>query len=141
MAETYFNDPDFQEALIRSLVYDRNFLRDYSYMLDKEDFRKVLEGEGEGPQVIAELALDFWRRYREPIGKLLRPQVLQFAFENGRQESNKSLLIHYVDRLVTAGKVTAVEAIGQKVIRYKKDVAKMRALSEITQLSQAGKLD
>src|SRR5689334_23109927 len=95
---TYFADPDFREKMLTFLCRDRNFLKRTSGLLEAKDFRPR-KNETEEMQWIAERALTFWRDYGEPIGGMLRTEMLELARERRLAQRPKDRLMGLVERI------------------------------------------
>lgn len=137
---SFFHDPSFQEKLVALVVRDRNFLRECNGLLNEDDFKPIRR---DGPTELwtaASVALDFYRRHREPVGSLLRPELIHFADKNMLGEKAKARLLDLAARLRDAQNGFAASAIVEKVISYKKDLLKARAVHELMDLSEAGEL-
>jgi len=136
---SYFEDPDFQDELIKFLIYDRNFLRDYGSMLEPDDFLPRNRMESRERYWVAKEAIEFWRLYRDPMGKLLRSQMLQFI-ETVNDQKQKARLDMYIERLSQNGTLKAASAIGNKIVQFKREKAKASAVDKLMSLQQEGKL-
>jgi hypothetical protein len=108
------------DELIKRLVHDRQFLETASHLLTEEDFSKVDKREGNERKTVAGMALDFWYRYREPMGKMLRVEAIQYLNSTGWTGPNKAKFLEYVDTLKFNGRrPVPAEPILQKVRQYK----------------------
>jgi hypothetical protein len=136
----YFYDPAFQDELVKFLVHDRNFLRDFSAMLSPEDFRPRGAIEKRERETVAEVALNFWRLYRDPIGKLLKSEISHLVESKKVGENQRGRLEMYVERIVSCGRLKAVDALGNKIIQFKREKAKAVAVNRLFELQSAGKL-
>ena len=79
-SSNFWEDEDFQDKLVTLLVNDTNTLVSCGGLLRADDF-KPLRGmrNGRSRWIVAERALDHYSRYHEPIGKLVRADVLDSA--------------------------------------------------------------
>jgi hypothetical protein len=118
---SYFTDPHFVDNLLRFLVYDRDFLKQASHLLTPEDFIKRKKGEGEERQVVAELALNFWTRYREPVGRMLKVECKEYTRKKGWDQPTVDRIVEYADVLSDKTKRVAGDAMLEKVRQYKVD--------------------
>jgi predicted transcriptional regulator len=136
---SYFQDPDFQRRLIAFLCRDRRFLRECSIFLDANDFKPHRD---EGPElwIIASSALEYWRKYGEPIGGMLRAEMLDHARQSGLQGRAKERLLEVVERVSRKSLLVAGEAIAEKVLAYKRARAKDSAVRKLLEMQEAGKL-
>jgi hypothetical protein len=83
-------------------------------------------------KLIARMALDFWRRYREPLSKkMLKVEMMEYAAKESFRGKIKEVFA-YGESLV-GGKVrlVAAEAILVKVKQYKADLAITKAISDM----------
>lgn len=135
----YWRDPDFQQKLVMFLCRDRNFLKDIAPILTSEDFTPR-RGESRELSWIADLALEFWRSYNEPIGGMLRTEVLELAKKRNVEGTAKEKLLAAADAIKKADNLVAVEALKSKVIEYKARRARQAAVAEIIQLEADGEL-
>jgi hypothetical protein len=140
VAGEYFEDPNFQDELVRFLVHDRNFLRDYSAMLDPDDFLPKDKIEKKERYYVAKTALEFWRLYREPVQKLLRSEMLHMAEVEKLGVDQLGRLNLYVGRMLNSSALKAGTVLGQKILQYKKERAKAAAISQMFELSSKGLL-
>lgn len=136
-------DEDFQERLLQFACRDRNFLKRMSGILTVDDF-KPRHGEGSSEAyIIAEKAFKFWNDYHEPIGGMLRHEMMDYISENKRKLGSKSRekILELVSSIRSANGLVAVEAIERKVIEYKQRQAMSHAIREMINLKEAGELD
>lgn len=138
---SYFKDQEFQEHLLAFLCRDRNFLKKLGGLLTPNDF-KPRKDETPERQILASLALGFWKNYREPIGGLLKSEILDYCRDprNKVGRKLKDKLLDLVTDIKRNHSLVAVEAITQKVIAYKNRRAKYDAIKELIGLQEAGNL-
>lgn len=141
----YFRDPDFQEHLLKFVCRDRTFLKKMSSLglLSERDF-KPRKGEGMIEAYwIAQKAFQYWKDYREPIGGLLRTEMLDFVRENQRKIGTRSRdkLLELVDNIKKSDSLVAVEAVEKKVIEFKQRREMSTAVREIIALQEKGELN
>ena len=80
MAESFFSDELFQDALTALLCRDTKALHDCAALLDPNDFKPVKGMRWGRPRwIIAERALEHYQKHHEPIGTLLGADVLEYA--------------------------------------------------------------
>lgn len=138
---SYFRDSDFQEKMLVPFCRDRNFLKKMSGILSAEDFKpRKNEGMIEA-YWIAQLAATYWKKYREPIGGMLRTEVLDYVRSNKRKMSSKARdhLMDLVDKIKKSD-IVAIEAIETKVIEYKERQQKSSAVKELIEKQEKGEL-
>lgn len=135
----FWRDPDFQKTIVKFLCKDRNFLKNVAPMLRPEDF-KARKGETPELEWIAELALNFWREYSEPIGGMLKTEVIDLAHQKKLQGSAKDRLLETVEAIRRDNSLVAVEALEKRVVEYKARRARQAAVAEIIQLEEENEL-
>jgi len=142
MAKTYFDDPSFQAALIALLCRDVTALKLLAPLLTDKDFRPLNDSDtkGKGRWIIAQIALDYWQRYEEAIGDLLRPTLLSYASDNRLSEQRQRELLS-VGRALYQRKLSGADSIIEHVVHYKKERLRAEAIREIIDLQAAGQMD
>jgi hypothetical protein len=139
MSKGYFHDGDFQTHILKFLCRDRQFLKECAPILDHNDF-KPKKGEGTEIWQVATAALDFWHKYREPIGGLLRSEMLDFARRNKWGEKQKAKLTDLVYEVSKGQNLVAVDALVDKILDYKRSQAMKRSVNEIIEMQEKGEL-
>ncbi len=139
---SYFHDAEFQEKLLMFVCRDRNFLKRTAELLSAKDF---IPRKDEGlieAQWIAEKAYQYWKDYHEPIGGLLRTEMMDFVSKNKKRvgHKQKDRLFSLVDKIKHANGLVAVEAVEKKVFEYKQRKAKSAAVKEMIELQEKGEL-
>ncbi len=139
-SNNFFDDPAFQDYLVTLLCYDVKFLNECSYLLEANDF-KPLRGipNGRARWVIADRALEYYQKYHEPVGKLLRADVLDYARTLGMGVRQIGELKNYVDVLKKL-KVVGPDAIAEKVTRYKRERIRAQVIQDLVELQAGGQL-
>src|ERR1700735_2134270 len=117
---SWWRSKDFQTPLLSFLCRDRNFLKRCGSLLQPKDF-KPSRDETDERFIIATLALDFWRKYREPIEGMLRTYVVDFCSKHNVDKRRKKELTRLVDKINSGEKLVAVEAMEDRVIEYLRD--------------------
>lgn len=141
---SYWRDPEFQQQIVAALCRDRNFLKRVSGLLSASDF-KPRRNSGEGPEVgiIAEKALDWWQKYREPIGGMLKSEIQEHIYQNkdkiGRKTKDK--LLGMLEEIRSNHSLVAVEALEHKVRVYKNRRAKQHAIMKLIEMQEKGELE
>src|SRR5258708_28410148 len=139
--DSFLNDPHFQEVLLGFLIHDREFCKTASHMLTREDFKGIDKGAGNERMAVAGLALDFYNRYRQPVGKLFKVELIEYARKTGWKEANKSRLLEYGDTLSSNGhKRVAPDAALEKVKSYKIELELARAIDLMQNHLETGTL-
>jgi hypothetical protein len=134
-----FRDPDFQRKLVQFLCRDRNLLREVAYLLEPDDF-KPRKNESTDLWTISTAALEFWRKYREPIGGMLRPEMLDYARKMNFSDRERTRLLESVAVIQSTKGLVAVEALIEKVLTYKRDRLKAAAVDQLLDLKERGEL-
>lgn len=130
--DSFLNDPHFCDTLLGFLIHDREFCKTASHMLTREDFKGIDKGSGNERMAVAGLALDFYNRYRQPVGKLFKVELIEYARKTGWKEANKSRLLEYGDTLMGNGhKRVAPDAALEKVKSYKIELELARAIDSM----------
>ena len=140
MAESddLFRNEHFVDELLSFLVNDREFLKAASYLLTEEDFGKIQAHEGMERQIIARLALNFWNRYKEPLGKLLRVELQEYLRTQKWNEKTNQRLLDYGDSLTNGHKRIAPDLLMDKVKKYKVERKLRLAMTEMTSMIELG---
>jgi hypothetical protein len=136
---SYFSDEEFQLHILKFLCRDRQFLKECAPILDPNDF-KPKKGEGTEIWNIATTALDFWHKYREPIGGMLRSEMLDFARRNRLGDKQKAKLTDLTYEVTKGQNLVAVDALVDKILEYKRRQAMKRAVHEIIEMQEKGDL-
>jgi hypothetical protein len=116
-AADWWKDEDLQRHLLSLLCRDRNFLKKFGSTLTAKDFRARKE-EPQDRFVIAKLAIEFWKKYKAPIGTMLRTNVTEWGEEQQKSAKDKLRLSKLVDEIVRGDKLVAVEAMEARVEKY-----------------------
>lgn len=141
MGESFFEDAQFQDRLIEFLVHDAEFLKTAAHLVTADDFKRANKHEGMERQVVVRMALDFWARYRQPVGKLLRGELLEICRRSNWQGETKERLLEYGEALAGNGqKRVAPDAILERVRQYKTEHRLALAMEEMTGLIERGEL-
>jgi len=133
MEGSFLSNPNFQDELNKFLIYDRNFLKETSHLFTEEDFARIDDYGGIERGAIARMALDFWHRYREPLGKkILKVEMMEYAAKESFPKETRKRFFDYGESL-TNGKVrlVAVDSLLGKVKQYKADLAITKAISDM----------
>lgn len=139
-SENWWADEAFQDQLTVLLTRDVVTLRKCGALLDADDFRP-LQGmkSGRSRWLVAERALDYFGKYREPLGRLLRVDVLEHAARIHLGAGQIGDLQNYLQALERL-RPTAPDALVEKVLRYKSGRMKAAALEEMVDLQATGQL-
>lgn len=133
------SDADFQERLLALLCLDRNFLKRMAPLLEADDF-KPLRGEGTERWVMAQKALEFWAQYREPIGGMLKIEMLDWARQAAAGEKTKTRMLDLIQRIQKNQLRVAPDSIADRVTEFKRQQAKKRAVESLLEWQERGEL-
>lgn len=135
---SYFRDPSFQDLLLAFVVKDRNFLKKCAEMLTPADFRPK-RSQAMERWVISQLALEYWNKYRQPIKRMLRAEILSYAKQSNLSTRREQELLKYGERIKKL-KCVAAEAMEDKVVEFKKEKLKTDAVQELIDAQSNGTL-
>jgi replicative DNA helicase len=140
MSTSYFQDSAFQDHLLALAVRDQQTLRTCGRLLTAKDFRP-LQGASNGQQrwVVAQMAFDYYQKYREPVGDLLLAEVKSHCVKMGLSGKQAQVLIEYAESLLKR-KLVGTASIIEKAVEYKKDRLKAQTIQRIIEEQQAGTL-
>jgi putative DNA primase/helicase len=140
MARTFFDDEEFLDQLVKLLTQDAETLERLALLIEVEDF-KPLRGMQWGQQrsVAMDRALAYYQRFHQPLGKLLRADILEYAQGLQLNERQIELLENYVDRLQGI-KLNSADAIIEKVMAFKEQRLTAATIQELIDLQAAGQL-
>jgi len=129
-----FDDPNFQDLLIRILGTDLASLRKCYDLLHPDDF-KPLRGMkwGRARWIYAEQALQHFKKYHEPAGKLIYSIVLDYGRRLSFGDRQLTELKEYGEHLKGL-KTINPDSITDQVITFKKERLKAKAIEELTDL-------
>lgn len=135
----FFEDEIFQDRLVALLIKDATVCRAVSPLLSPDDF-KPLQGmkQGRSRWITATCALTYYRKYREPVRKLIRSEVLAYGKDLLGVRELKEVAT-YADNLIKT-KIVGADSITEKVIALKRERRKALALQELSELHSRGEL-
>jgi hypothetical protein len=137
---TVFDDQTFLEALTALICRDQTGLRSCSQYLSADDFQPLeADPYGRSRWIVATRALEYYNKYRTPIGNLLRSDLIAYSRQISLGERISSELLEYADRILKA-KLTGPEEITDKVVQYKSEIQRAHALEEMIDLQARGEL-
>ena len=137
---TFFSDENYLDALVKLLATDPTALKTCAHLLKAEDFAPIRGHQRGRPRwTIADRILAHFKQTHEPIGKLLRAEVLEYA--TGLQLGQRQVeeLESYLKYLKTV-EVTGPTAITEKIVKYKSQRLKAAVLEEMVEAHAAGQL-
>lgn len=133
-------DAEFQKVLLQLVCRDRSFLKDVSYLLDADDFKPASKEDSKEKFVIAELALDYYRKTREPIGPALRWELIDYAEKKRFSDKQTEKLLKLAKDIQSDTVAVSVDAIAEKIVAFKKTRIKKRCVEQMIQLQEKGQL-
>ncbi len=138
--EAWHQDSFLMDKLVALLVHDSKTLVTCSGLLEADDFKPVRGmPNGRARWLVAERALEHFERHREPLGKLMRADVLQYAEALSMGAAQVAELREYV-KTITGIKLGAPESVTDKVVRFKTQRLQSDAIDELSELQASGKL-
>lgn len=139
-SEHWHQDSHLLDKLVALLVHDQKTLAACSGLLEADDFKPVRGmPNGRARWLVAERALEHFERHREPLGKLLRADVLQQAESLAMGASQVAELREYV-KTISGITLDAPDAITEKVIRFKTQRLQTDAIDKLSELQASGLL-
>jgi hypothetical protein len=135
-----WKDNDFQVALLSLICRDRNFVKDVGYLLTADDFKPSAKTEDRTIFTVAELAINYWKENRQPIGPVLRFEVLSHAEKLGTADKLVSKQLDLVKEIQSNNHLASAERIAEHVLAYKKSRAMKHAVEKIIGLQEKGEL-
>lgn len=153
VAKEYLNDPHFADTLLALLVSDREFCRDLWDSLKPEalfESSDPKDNTGRYRLMVAKKAKDFWRRYRQPIGKMLKVELVDMMNELAREGSRNSAagfspaarqnLLDYADDLLAHknGNGSPPAAVMKKVLDWMSYTVLKDTLAKLNNLNLDG---
>lgn len=134
-------DAEFQKILLSFICRDRGFMKDVGSLLSPDDFKPISRDGDKEPWIIAKIAFDHWKQSREPIGALLRTFVIDHADTAKMGEKPTEKLLKVVKEINDIKRdVISVDAVAQKVIKFKKTRLKKIAVEKAAELLEKGEL-
>jgi hypothetical protein len=139
-SESWWDEEEFQDRLVALLIHDPITLKSCGALLDPNDF-KPIRGmrDGRSRWITAERALEHFQKHHEPLGKLARADITEYATNLNLGAGQIGELKTYLFRLADL-KPTAPDALVEKVIRYKSQRLKAAAIQELVDLQTTNQL-
>lgn len=134
----YWKDPNFKDKMLAFVCRDRRFLKRCSVMLSSDDF-KPRGKESNERWIVADLALNYYEKYREPIKAMLKAECLDYAKKAHLSDRRRRHLCDFADA-IQEETLEAVDAVQDKVFQYKKEQAKQFAIEELFDLQEKDQL-
>lgn len=137
---TVFDDEDFLDHLVLTLINDVDASRRLVHLMKVDDFKPVKGSEwGQQRWIVAEVVLEYYNSHHSPIKTLVRSSTIEYAQKTGLSVRIHQEIDKYLERLKKLPIVSSQDIIG-KVTRYKGEVAKARAIEELQDLQMSGEL-
>jgi hypothetical protein len=140
----YFNEQNFQERMLASLVGDFRFLRKFTGVLSPMDFaaQNGSGAEGWARETAARLAFHWWKKYREPLGGMLRVEALDYVRANRTKvgQSYRQALLDLCEKLSDPELRKHGAAIEEKIRSFKSRQTMRNAIEEYIALQSKGEL-
>lgn len=140
MTKTVFDDPEFLDHVVGLLTQDAQALHTLSPLLEVDDFKPLRGVEWSQERwVVADRALQYYQRFHQPLGKLLRADILEYAHGLQLTERQVDQLDGYLAVLQKV-KLNGAAAIIEKVSTFKLQRIKAATIQEMIDLQAAGEL-
>jgi hypothetical protein len=146
MAAGWWEESTLQNSLLSFLSRDRNFLKNFGTRLTKADF-KSNRGEGNSREIVAGIALNYWRQYHEPVGGLLKSEVLDYIESHKIDERskkrftyNKKELLEILEFITAGDKLVPAVAMEDKVSKYLENKMIKDSLDQVLTMQEEGTL-
>lgn len=137
----FWDDEKFQDGLTRLLVYgSQEVVERCAGLLSPEDFRQQKGAKNARARwMVAERALEYFEKHKEPLGELARADVLQYADQLSLGSTQVNEIKEYLKDLANL-KPIPQDAIVEKVVIFKNQLLKTSVLDEMIDLQAAGHL-
>jgi len=143
--ENLFNDQEVLIELLGMAIWDRTWLRSAGDLVTVEDFKPTpragREGEGTDTWLLADMALDFYRVNRTPLGSLIKQELLRWKQESNASPQRVAELVHLIRHVRSKYHPERAEVLIKQVVEFKKRVRRQRALREAVELEGQRQLD
>lgn len=139
MDKSIFQDDRIQRELVAQAIWDRAWLRAVGDLISQNDF-KPLSGQEGSAWVIVGIALDFWRKYRDPVGSLIDREVHRWATQTRLGSEKTQALRDWVKDLKKLYRPARSEVLQDQVLEFKTTRKRQRALKEMIELDAMGGL-
>lgn len=138
MGGSFLEDGKFQDDLLRFLVNDRHFLMAVGHMLTEKDFARVDQHGGREREIVAGIALDYWNRYRIPVGQYLGYELEDYKC--GPAEKDRT--IEYGRMLMKGPKSkVAPDILVNRIQSYKTEKHLISAMNAMQNMITTGNLN
>lgn len=131
--------------MLAFLVGDFRFLRKFTGVLTPMDFTATSDSGAEdwAREVVARLAIHWYKKYREPLGGMLRAEVLDYIRANRTKagKSYRQALLDLSERLSDPALRTAAGAMEDKIRAFKTRQTMRNAIEEYIALQAKGELN
>jgi hypothetical protein len=138
--DNWWDDSSFQDKLVTLLINDHQTLRNCAALLSPDDFKPIAGvPNGRARWLVAERALEYYEKHQEPLGSLVRADVLEYATQINMGAMQTNELREYIKELALI-KPTSPDALVHKVINYKSYLLKKTVLEEMSELQSQNEL-
>lgn len=134
-----FDDPDLLMELLSMMVYDRNWLRKAGDLVEQDDFRSMSKNKNLG-WILAGLSLDFFRKYRLPIGTLASKEIQQWSQDANASSERLEEMQQFLDRLKKVYDPARSDVLQEKFSEWKRSRKRRRILRQMVELEEIGEL-
>ncbi|MDE2098303.1 MAG: hypothetical protein KGL39_13705 [Patescibacteria group bacterium] len=132
----YMDDDGFRMRVLALLARDRAFLRESAADIDEDDFR----GATTEIRAMAKIAMGYWRKYKQPIGGMLRVEMGEWADRKKLGEEARDRLRKACHEIGSRELLVAPEVVRDRLKEYKSRQAMARAVEEVLNLQEKGDL-
>jgi hypothetical protein len=139
-SKNFFDDEAFQDRLVKVLSQDAQALKSCAPFLKPDDF-KPLRGMrfGRPRWIIGERVLEHYKKYHEPVGALLRAEVLDYGRSLNFSERQITELEEYLAFLRKIP-LSAPDAVVDRIVQYKQERLRATILQEMSELQSSGQM-
>lgn len=136
----WYQDSFLLDKLVALLVQDHKTLKTCSGLLEVDDFKPIRGMKnGRARWLVAERALEHFEKHQEPLGNLMRADVLEYAATLNMGATQVNELREYI-KVISTIKLSAPDAITEKVVRFKTQRLQADAIDELSELQASGQL-
>lgn len=130
---------DIQNELLSMCIWDRPWLRACGELVSQDDF-KPLAGRATLAWLVSGIALDFYKKNREPLGALVHLEMERWTSKSRMSENKKEELTQFIKKLKKLYDPARSELYQKEVINWKKERNRRRALNALIDHEHRGTL-
>jgi hypothetical protein len=134
-SSAYLADAELQDEVLRLITSDAKALAQIAPLVSPEDFTA-----GQDRRVVSKIALEFWGRFRKPIGKLLGAELRNYARLEGLGKDKLSDLLKCLARLESKDLSLSAELVIERLYEAKQSRRLEDAITKTLRLYEAGRL-